>query len=84
MKVYELIGFNRELLERIHAAGIRTDDYKYSDLHAEYQRLVASGEKVTYAVASLSARYGISERQVYNLLGKFNRDVTYCKTHAVE
>jgi predicted transcriptional regulator len=84
MKVYELIGFNRELLERIHTAGIRLDDYKYADLYAEYQSLVASGEKVTYAVATLSARYGISERQVYNLLGKFNREITYCTSVAVE
>ena len=84
MKIYELVNFNRELLERIHAAGIRPDDYKYADLYAEYQRLVASGEKVTYAVAALSARYGVSERQVYNLLDKFNREITYCKSRAVE
>ncbi len=85
LKGYELVNFNRELLERIHAAGIRPDDYKYADLYEEYRALVASGEKVTYAVAALSARYGVSERQVYNLLGKFNREITtHCKPVAVE
>lgn len=84
MKVYELLRFNRELLERIHAAGIRTDDCKYADLYAEYQTLVASGEKVTYVVAALSVRYGVSERQVYNLIGKLGSEITYCTPIAVE
>jgi predicted transcriptional regulator len=84
MKIYELISFNRELLERIHRAGIRPDDYKYADLYAEYRALVAGGEKVTYIVSVLSVRYGVSERQVYNLLDKFNREITYCNPVAVE
>jgi predicted transcriptional regulator len=84
MKIYELVDFNRELLERIHRAGIRPDDYKYADLYAEYRALVASGEKVTYTVAALSARYGVSERQVYNLIDKFNREISYCNPVAVE
>ncbi len=84
MKIYELVNFNRELLERIHHAGIRPDDYRYADLYAEYQRLVGSGEKVTYIVSVLSTRYNVSERQVYNLLDKFNREITYCKFPAVE
>ncbi len=85
MKIYELVNFNRELLERIHAAGIRPDDYKYADLYEEYRSLIAAGEKVTYVVAALAARYGVSERQVYNLLGKFNREITtHCKPVAVE
>lgn len=84
MKIYELVSFNRELLEKIHTVGIRPDDYKYADLYAEYQRLLASGEKVTYIVATLAARYGISERQVYNLLGKFGRDINYCKSCSAE
>ena len=84
MKVYELLRFNRELLRRIHHAGIRPDDYKYADLYSEYEDRIASGEKVTYIVATLAAKYGVSERQVYSLLGKFGRDVTYCKFRSVE
>ena len=84
MKVYELLTFNRELLLRIHRAGIRTDDYRYADLYAEYEQRIAAGDKVTYIVACLSAKYGVSERQIYNLLDKFGRDVSYCKFHAVE
>jgi hypothetical protein len=84
MKVYELLRLNRELLGRIHHAGIRLDDYKYADLYTEYQELLASGEKVTYIVATLAGRYGVSERQVYNLIGKFGSEVTYCNVRSVE
>lgn len=82
MKVYELLTFNRELLKRFHSAGIKLEDYKYLDLYNEYTEAVARGEKVTYIVASLAGRYGISERQVYNLVGKFSQEVTYCKNFA--
>ena len=56
MKVHELLTFNRELLSRIHRAGIRPDDYRYADLYAEYEALAAAGEKVTYIVACLAAK----------------------------
>jgi hypothetical protein len=75
MKIHELISFNRELLEKIHSAGIRPDDYKYADLYAEYRALVASGEKVTYAVSVLSTRYGVSERQVYRIVRRMKSTV---------
>lgn len=84
MKVYELLRFNRELLRRIHHAGIRPDDYKFADLYTEYEERISSGEKVTYIVATLATKYGVSERQIYNLLGKFGREVSYCKTRSVE
>lgn len=29
MKVYELLSFNKELLLKIHIAGLKVDDYKY-------------------------------------------------------
>lgn len=76
MKVYEILSFNRELLKKIHIAGIKPDDYKYVDLYAEYEAMKAAGEKVTYIVTSLSDRYDISERQVYSIIGKMGREVS--------
>lgn len=75
MKIFELLIFNRELLRRFYTAGIRSDDYKYADLYTEFDQRVATGEKVTYIVACLAVKYGVSERQVYNLLNKLNRDI---------
>lgn len=83
MKVFELLSFNRELLRRIHTAGIKPEDYKYVPLYEEFERMKANGDKVTYIVTVLSAKYEISERQVYNLLGRFGQEIN-CTSHAVE
>jgi|GEM_PF-341424 len=47
--------------------GIRPDDVQYIELYNEYNKLQINGEKVSYIVATLSLRYGISERKVYDL-----------------
>lgn len=79
MKVYELLAFNKELLKRIHLAGLRTDDYKYVDLYNEYIERLNTGDKVTYIVAILATKYDVSERQVYNIVHKFGREVFTAK-----
>ncbi|MDH6357252.1 hypothetical protein [Parabacteroides sp. PF5-9] len=84
MKIYELLTFNRELLKRIHIAGIKPEDYKYLDLFNEYDARLSSGEKVTYIVAILSEKFNISERKVYTLIAKFNNEIDCCNFRAVE
>lgn len=80
MKVIEILKFNRELLKRLQAAGIRLEDAQYIDLYSDYVRLLSQGEKVSYAVAVLSERYSVSERKVYALVKRFQSD---CKSVAV-
>lgn len=75
MKVYELLTFGGEFLRRCVAAGINPGDCKYVDLYAEYRGLLAAGEKVTYAVACLADKYGVSERQVFYLVKRLGGDV---------
>lgn len=75
MTIFEAISFNRELLERLSAAGISPDDCRYVDLFKEYQVLVEKGEKVSYAVAVLSEKYSISERQVYKVIKRLRSAV---------
>lgn len=45
MKVIELLNFNRELLKRLQAVGIRLEDTQYIDLYTDYIRLLNQGEK---------------------------------------
>ncbi|OAV68103.1 hypothetical protein Barb6XT_01167 [Bacteroidales bacterium Barb6XT] len=33
MRTYELLDFNKELLEKLHVSGIKSDDYKYAGLY---------------------------------------------------
>lgn len=80
MKVIEILNFNRELLKRLQAAGIRLEDASYIDLYTDYTRLLDQGEKVSYVVAVLSEKYSVSERKVYALEKRFQSD---CKIFAV-
>lgn len=74
MKVIELLNFNRELLKKLQAAGIRLEDARYIDLYMDYMKLLEQGEKVSYVVAILSEKYSVSERKVYALVKRFQSD----------
>lgn len=80
MTIYEILSFNKELLQRLTESGIRTDDYQYVDLFHDYTKMIQEGNKTTYAVAILSEKYAISERKVYNVLRRLQTD---CKGRAV-
>ena len=74
MKVIEILNFNRELLKRLQASGIRLEDARYIDLYSDYTRLLDQGEKVSYVVAVLSEKYSVSERKVYALVKRFQKE----------
>lgn len=76
MKVFELVALNRELLERMCAAGVRMEDVRYVGLYMDYVRMKGAGGKVSYIVAVLAERYGVSERKVYSILKRFGNDCT--------
>ena len=80
MTIFEILQFNRELLDRIRNSGIRLEDTEYIDLFVDFNRMVAIGNKVTYAVACLATNYHISERKVYSLIKRFQSD---CNSDAV-
>lgn len=80
MKIIEIVKINRELLKNLHTAGVRIEDAKYIDLHADYRRMLANGDKVSYIVTVLSNKYAVSERKVYGLIKHFQSD---CKLFAV-
>jgi hypothetical protein len=72
MKVIEILNFNRELLTRLLESGL--EDVRYVNLYTDYFHLLRAGEKMTYIVAILAERYGISERKVYGLIKRFQSD----------
>ena len=80
MKVIEILNLNKELLKIFRKVGIRLEDVQYIDLYNEYRELLSKGNKVSYIVAVLADRYGISERKVYSLIKRFQSD---CNLHAV-
>lgn len=74
MKVFEILKFNRELLDRLRTAGIRLDDARYVDLFTDYLAMLRNGCKVTYTMVVLAKKYGISERKAYSLVKRFKSE----------
>ena len=79
MKIIDILNFNKELLSRINNSGIRPDDYRYVELYNEFQTMKVQGEKITWIVAALSEKYGVSERKVYDLVKRFD---SHCNSFA--
>lgn len=76
MKIYEIIAFNREILDRFDRIGIRSTDHKHLSLYTDYLAMKARREKMTYIVAVLSERYGLSERKIYAVIARLGKDCT--------
>lgn len=75
MTLFEILNLNKELLELLAEMGSKPDDYKYISLYKEYEKMRNTGDKVTYCVTVLSARHGVCERKVYEIIGRFKRSV---------
>lgn len=71
MTIFEVLNFSRELLERLRRIGVRLEDTAYIDLFVDFNNMVGAGDKVSYAVAVLAAKYEVSERKVYSLIKRF-------------
>ena len=71
MRIIDAIKFNQELLKKLLDAGIKLEDAKYVNLFDDYSAMLAMGDKVSYIVIVLSARYKVCERKVYQLIKHF-------------
>lgn len=76
MTLFEILNFNKELINRLPKIGYRPDDYKYIDLYTDYERMLANGDKVTYIVSVLAEKYAVSERKVYEIRKRFGNHCT--------
>jgi hypothetical protein len=78
MTVYEILNFNKELLNKLGLIGFKPEDYKFIDLFSEYEKMLRNGDKVTYIVSVLSDKYNVSERKIYAIIKQFKKDCTAC------
>ena len=76
MTLFEILNFNKELIDRLISVGFKPTDCRYVALYADYMKMHGRGEKVTYIVSALSERYKVSERKVYNIIKKFETNCT--------
>lgn len=75
MKRIDLIDFNKELFQKLQKAGVKLEDYKYCDLYKDYLQMLDEGIKRTAIAVILGERYGLSARQVYNIVKRLESPV---------
>lgn len=76
MTLFEILNFNKEIIDRLISAGFKVGDSKYLELYRDYVRMHNQGEKMTYIVTALSERYSVSERKIYSIIKKFETNCT--------
>ena len=78
MKVVEILKLGHIWLELLQKSCVKVSDVRYIGLYEEYIDIVSKGNKKSYAIAHLAEKYGISERQVYYLIGRFGKECKIC------
>lgn len=72
MTYFDIIKFFKESIFRLVSIGFKPEDCRYIDLYSEYIEMRNRGDKITYIVSTLSIKYGVSERTVYNIVKRFS------------
>lgn len=75
MKRIDLIEFNKELLQKLKFAGIKLEDFKYCELYRDYLAISDKTRTRKEVILTLSEKYGITDRQVYNILKRLEKSV---------
>ena len=75
MKRADLIEFNKELFQKLKKAGVKLEDYKYCDLYRDYVEMSRTERSRKVVVLTLAERYGITDRQVYNIIRHLEKPV---------
>lgn len=74
MKTIDLLKLFREPYYLFVANGIQLDDIRFIDMYDDYVKMHADGDKVTYIVSFLAGKYNISERSIYKILSRLEKD----------
>lgn len=71
----EVVRFSKELMQKLQECDVKLDDWRYVGMLDDYRDMKSEGVKCTAIVAILAERYGLSERQVYNVLKRMKEPV---------
>jgi len=75
MKVYELLNASESIMTIFDKANVNVSDSRYIPMYTDFSRLKSEGHKITYAVAYLSEKYSLSEKTIYNVVEKFEKEI---------
>lgn len=75
MTQYDVLRLCESTLRMLDGNGIDARDIRFLDMYRDYTRLMGEGHKVTYIVAYLSQRYGMSVATIYRAVGRMQQEI---------
>lgn len=77
MTIYELIKANEYTLRQLFNNHVEVSNVKYLDMYREYKQQERDGVKRSFTLSYLADKYNVQERQVYRIIGKFDKTVLF-------
>lgn len=75
MTIKELILQHKELIKTMHRNGVGTDAVRWLQAYEDYCKLVADGNKKTYAAIKVAEKYRYNERWVRAIVKFMQEDI---------
>ena len=73
MKIYDIISFNRELLQKLSELNINSSDYQSADIYEQFLEQKEKGYKVSYITLKLAEKHKCSQRTIYSIIHKMQQ-----------
>lgn len=75
MTHYELLKLNHSLVSFMVLNNVSASDIAYIDIYEQYEKMRKKGFKVSYIVSCIAGAKKMSERTVYNIIGRMGKKV---------
>lgn len=73
MTHYELLKINRSILTFMSDNNVAFGDIEYIEIYERYIQMREKGIKVSYIVSCIANEKKMSERAIYNIIGRMGR-----------
>lgn len=73
MTHYELLKINKSILTFMSDNNVAVGDIEYIDIYEKYIQMRENGVKVSYIVTCIANEKKMSERAIYNIIGRMGR-----------
>lgn len=76
MTNYELLLMNRSMVEVLLANHINIQDVHNLQIYEQFEEMKKQGHKVSYITVFLADKYGMTERGIYKIVKRLNRQIS--------
>ncbi len=76
MTNYELLIMNKSMVEVLLANHININDVQNLQIYEQFTEMKKQGHKVSYITVFLADKYGMTDRGIYKIINRLNRQVS--------